>query len=98
MGRIGLGIAPHNPKVVYATIESTRKAGGFFVSKDGGASFKKVNDYSAPGAQYYGEIFVDPNDDDRIYSADVWIRVSDDKAGFVRGATPHPPKSSKPAA
>jgi len=78
MGRIGLAIAPHNPKIVYATIESTRKAGGFFVSKDGGASFKKVNDYSAPGAQYYGEIFVDPNDDDRIYSADVWVHVSDD--------------------
>jgi len=78
MGRIGLGIAPHNPKIIYATIESTRKAGGFFVSKDGGASFKKVNDYSAPGAQYYGEIFVDPNDGERIYSADVWVRVSDD--------------------
>jgi photosystem II stability/assembly factor-like uncharacterized protein len=78
MGRIGLAMAPHNPKIIYATIESTRKAGGFFVSKDGGSSFKKVNDYSAPGAQYYGEIFVDPNDDDRIYSADVWVRVSDD--------------------
>lgn len=78
MGRIGLALAPHNPKIIYATIESTRKAGGFFVSKDGGASFKKVNDYSAPGAQYYGEIFVDPNDDARIYSADVWVRVSDD--------------------
>jgi photosystem II stability/assembly factor-like uncharacterized protein len=78
MGRIGLAIAPHNPKIVYATIESTRKAGGFFVSKDGGSSWKKANDYSAPGAQYYGEIFVDPNDDDRIYSADVWVRVTDD--------------------
>jgi len=78
MGRIGLAIAPHNPKIIYATIESTRKAGGFFVSKDSGSSWKKVNDYSAPGAQYYGEIFVDPSDDDRIYSADVWVRVSDD--------------------
>src|SRR5437899_818398 len=78
MGRIGLGIARHQPKTIYATIESTRKAGGFFVSKDGGSSWKKANDYSAPGAQYYGEIFVDPNDDDRIYSADVWVRVSDD--------------------
>jgi len=78
MGRIGVAIAPHNPKVIYATVESTRKAGGFFVSKDGGASWKKANDYYAPGAQYYGEIFVDPNDDKRIYSADVWVRVSDD--------------------
>ncbi len=77
MGRIGLALAPHNSKVVYATIESTRKAGGIFVSKDGGSSWKKQNDYNAQG-QYYGEIFVDPNDDDRIYAADVWVRVSDD--------------------
>jgi photosystem II stability/assembly factor-like uncharacterized protein len=77
MGRIGLALAPHNPKVVYATIESTRKAGGIFISKDGGSSWKKQNDYNAQG-QYYGELFVDPNNDDRIYSADVWVRVSDD--------------------
>jgi photosystem II stability/assembly factor-like uncharacterized protein len=78
MGRIGLAFATHNPRIIYATIEATRKAGGFFRSKDGGANWEKVNDYSAPGAQYYAEIFVDPNDDDRIYSADVWVRVSDD--------------------
>lgn len=77
MGRIGLAVAKNNPKIVYATIESTRKAGGFFRSKDGGANWEKMNDYVAQG-QYYGEIFVDPNNDDRIYSADVWIRVSDD--------------------
>src|SRR5437868_3137319 len=77
MGRIGLAIAPHQPKTIYATIESTRKAGGFFVSKDGGSSWKKVNDFNAQG-QYYGEIFVDPNDDERIYGVDVWMRVSDD--------------------
>jgi photosystem II stability/assembly factor-like uncharacterized protein len=77
MGRIGLALAPHNPKVVYATIESTRKAGGIFVSKDGGSSWKKLNDFNAQG-QYYGELFVDPNDDERIYAVDVWVRVSDD--------------------
>ncbi len=77
MGRIGLAVAPHNPKTVYATIESTRKAGGFFVSHDGGSSWKKINDFNAQG-QYYGEIFVDPNDDERIYGVDVWVRVSDD--------------------
>ncbi|MEA2239865.1 MAG: hypothetical protein QOC81_4589 [Thermoanaerobaculia bacterium] len=77
MGRIGLALAPHNSKIVYATIESTRKAGGIFVSKDGGSSWKKLNDYNAQG-QYYGELFVDPNNDDRLYAADVWVRVSDD--------------------
>ncbi|HEX3110062.1 MAG TPA: glycosyl hydrolase, partial [Thermoanaerobaculia bacterium] len=77
MGRIGLAIATHNPKIVYATVESTRKAGGMFATKDGGSSWKKVNDYNAQG-MYYGEIFVDPNDDERIYAVDVRVRVSDD--------------------
>ena len=78
MGRIGLALGPHNPRIVYATIEASRKAGGFFRSKDGGANFEKMNDYSAPGGQYYAEIFVDPNDDDTIYSVDVWVKVSGD--------------------
>jgi len=77
MGRIGLAVAPHQPRTIYATIESTRKAGGIYVSKDGGSSWKKVNDFNAQG-QYYGELFVDPHDDDRIYGVDVWVRVSDD--------------------
>src|SRR5581483_1377816 len=77
MGRIGLAVASNNPRIVYATIESTRKAGGFFRSTDGGANWEKRNDYYAQG-QYYGEIWADPKDDDRIYAADVWIKVSDD--------------------
>jgi photosystem II stability/assembly factor-like uncharacterized protein len=89
MGRIGLGIAARNPKVIYATVEASARNGGFFVSKDGGASWKKANNYSAPGAQYYGEIFVDPNDDDRIYSADVWVRVSDDAGKTWRRLEEH---------
>ncbi len=77
MGRIGIAVAPHHPKTIYATIESTRKAGGIYVSHDAGSSWKKVNDFNAQG-QYYGELFVDPNDDERIYGVDVWMRVSDD--------------------
>jgi photosystem II stability/assembly factor-like uncharacterized protein len=77
MGRIGLAIAAHHPKTVYATIETTRRAGGIYVTNDGGSSWKKVNDFNAQG-QYYGELFVDPNDDERIYGVDVWMRVSED--------------------
>jgi len=78
MGRIGLAMATNNPKVVYAIVESTRKAGGIFVTKDGGASWKKVNDYVSGSPQYYQEITVDPNDGERLYSADVYVRVSED--------------------
>jgi photosystem II stability/assembly factor-like uncharacterized protein len=77
MGRIGVAVARNHTNTVYATIESTRKAGGFFRSKDAGANWEKMSSYNAQ-AMYYAEIWVDPNDDDRIYSADVWIRVSDD--------------------
>ncbi len=77
MGRIGLAVAHNNPHIVYATVESTRGASGFYRSLDSGANWHKMNDYVAQG-QYYGKIFVDPNDDDRIYAGDVWIRVTDD--------------------
>src|SRR5215210_71359 len=78
MGRIGLAISPKEPDTVYAIIEATRKAGGFFRSKDAGANFEKMNSYSGGGAQYYAEIFVDPNKADRVYAMDVWVKVSDD--------------------
>ncbi len=78
MGRIGLAVSPKEPDTVYAIIEATRKAGGFFRSQDGGANFEKMNSYSGGGAQYYAEIFVDPNDADRVYAMDVWVKVSDD--------------------
>jgi photosystem II stability/assembly factor-like uncharacterized protein len=78
MGRIGLAVSPKDPDTVYAIIEATRKAGGFFRSKDAGANFEKMNSYSGGGAQYYAEIFVDPNDTDRVYAMDVWVKVTDD--------------------
>jgi photosystem II stability/assembly factor-like uncharacterized protein len=78
MGRIGLAIPKQQPKTVYAIIEAARKAGGFFRSQDGGGNFEKMSKYSGGGAQYYAEIFVDPNVPERIYAMDVYARVSDD--------------------
>ena len=78
MGRIGLAIPASKPKTVYAIIEAARRSGGFFRSNDGGANFEKASSYSGGGAQYYAEIFTDPNDAERIYAMDVYARVSDD--------------------
>ncbi len=78
MGRIGLAIPRQEPKTVYAIIEATRRDGGFFRSKDGGATFEKMSPYAGGGAQYYAEIFVDPNDAERLYAMDVYARTSDD--------------------
>jgi photosystem II stability/assembly factor-like uncharacterized protein len=78
LGRIGLAIPRQNPKTVYAVVEAARKEGGFYRSTDGGANFEKMGKYFGGGAQYYAEIFVDPNDAERVYAMDVYARVSDD--------------------
>ena len=78
MGRIGLALAPSQPDTVYAIIESVGKAGGFFRSTDAGVNWDKRSDYVSGSPQYYQEIIVDPVDADRIYSMDVFIKVSED--------------------
>ena len=77
MGRIGLAISQKNPKTVYATVEAARRSGGFYRTTDAGANWEKMSSYVPGGPMYYAELFVDPNDDERIYSMDVWVRVSD---------------------
>ncbi len=78
MGRIGLAIAPSAPDTVYALVEAARGSGGFFRSRDGGASWEKRGKYNTGSAQYYQELFVDPNDADRLYSMDVFLQTTDD--------------------
>jgi photosystem II stability/assembly factor-like uncharacterized protein len=77
MGRIGLAVAPSDPDIVYAIIESTEKKGGIFRSTDFGATWEKRNDYDSQ-AQYYAHLVVDPKNSDRLYVMGVLIQVSDD--------------------
>ena len=56
--------------------------GGFFCSVDYGASWQRRSSYVSGSPQYYQEIFVDPQDADRIYSMDVRLQVSDDGGGL----------------
>ncbi|MGB0715391.1 MAG: WD40/YVTN/BNR-like repeat-containing protein, partial [Phycisphaerae bacterium] len=79
-GKIGLAISPHDPDVVYATIELPNRKGGFFRSADGGASWKKMSDYvsGGTGPHYYQEIFACPHKFDRIYQMDVRLHVTQD--------------------
>jgi photosystem II stability/assembly factor-like uncharacterized protein len=77
LGRIGLAVSPASPDVVYATVEAANDAQGVFRSTDGGESWEKRSNYVAQG-MYYGEIFADPRDADRVYLVDVYNQVSDD--------------------
>ncbi len=77
LGRIGLAVAPTNPNIVYATVEAAEHKGGIFRSLDRGATWERRNEYDS-GAMYYGTLFVDPKNEDRIYVMGVNIQVSDD--------------------
>jgi photosystem II stability/assembly factor-like uncharacterized protein len=79
IGRIGLAISPADPNIVYATIEASNDAQGMFRSTDLGESWEKRSNYVAQG-MYYGEIFADPRNRDRVYAVDVFNQVSDDGA------------------
>ena len=86
LGRIGLAISPASPDVVYAIVEAASGAGGFFRSKDRGASWEKMSGYVAGGPMYYNEIMADPKDVDRVYSMDVFMQVTDDGGKTFRDA------------
>jgi photosystem II stability/assembly factor-like uncharacterized protein len=78
IGRIGLGISPAAPNLVYAVIEAANRAGGVFASEDRGMTWEKRDDFDSSSPQYYGTIFVDPKDPERIYVMDTNIMTSDD--------------------
>lgn len=79
LGRIGIAIAPSDPKRVYALIESEKNA--LYRSDDGGYKWSKVSDKSKEIGNrpfYYSEIYVDPKNENRIYSVFTYINVSED--------------------
>ena len=78
VGRIGLAIPPTAPDTVYALVEAPGKDGGFYRSLDGGMSWEKRGEYATGSAQYYQELFPDPHDASRVYSMDVYMKVTED--------------------
>ena len=77
LGRIGLAMSPVNPDVVYAIVEAANGKGGIYRSSDNGVTWEKRTDYNQ-GSMYYGAIFADPRDVNRVYVPDVFFQVSDD--------------------
>ncbi len=78
LGRIGIAIARNKPNTVYALVEAKKNA--LYKSVDGGANWKKVNDNDDIGNRpfYYSEIYVDPQNENRVYSIFTYVNVSQD--------------------
>ncbi len=83
LGRIGLAIAPSKPNIVYALVEAKENA--LYKSYDGGFKWQKMassdNDDSNVGNRpfYYHEIYVDPKNENRIFS--LWSILSKSEDG-----------------
>ena len=80
LGRIGLAIANSHPNRVYAYIESKNNA--IFRSDDGGYHWKQVSknkDKNIGGRPfYYADLYVDTENEDRVYSIATEVTYSED--------------------
>jgi len=78
LGRIGIAIARSNPDRIYALVESSKNA--LYRSDDGGFNWYKINDRSEIGNRpfYYSEIYVDPMNENRLYSLFTYVNYSED--------------------
>jgi photosystem II stability/assembly factor-like uncharacterized protein len=78
LGRIGLAAAPSSPHMIYAIIEANDKDKGIYRSTDFGESWEKRSDHGTSSPQYYNELYVDPQNPERVYSVDTFTHVSED--------------------
>ena len=79
LGRIGLGVSQSNPSVVYALVEAD--ASELIRSDDGGRSWQTISDEPGivPRPFYYADLRVDPLNENRIYSLNGAVQVSEDQ-------------------
>lgn len=79
LGRIGLAVAASKPDRVYALVESAETA--VYRSDDGGLYWSKVSTEANAGNRpfYYSEIYVDPSNENRVYS--VWSQITRSEDG-----------------
>ncbi len=78
LGRIGVAIAQNKPDIIYALVEAEKNA--LYKSEDGGFTWKKINDKNDIGNRpfYYSEIYVDPENENRVFSIYTYVNVSED--------------------
>lgn len=77
LGRIGLAIAPSRPEIVYALVEAKENA--LYRSTDGGETWEvRATKNIGNRPFYYADIFVDPQNENRIFNLWSYLSVSED--------------------
>jgi len=89
-GRIGIGIAPSNPDVIYTMVEasgmapsatytpaSVPAANGLYRSDDAGKTWARTQRWNERPF-YYSQVRVDPKNPDRVYYSSTSMHISND--------------------
>ena len=78
LGRIGVTVAPSDPNIVYAMIESQRSA--LFRSDDGGRTWSERDrsQFMVWRPFYFANLTVDPKNPDRVFKGDLQLIASED--------------------
>ena len=79
LGRMGIAISASDPDIVYALVEAQKNA--LYKSYDGGESWTRHSTHGNIGNRpfYYSELYVDPKDENRVYS--LWSYLSRSQDG-----------------
>jgi photosystem II stability/assembly factor-like uncharacterized protein len=80
LGRIGIAVAPGDPKRLYAVVEAEAKGEGLYRSDDAGESWRLVNTESRVVGRTsdFAEVRVDPSNPDIVYCANISMYRSTD--------------------
>lgn len=79
LGRMGIAIAPSDPNIIYALVESDKNA--LFKSFNGGEKWEKVTDDEDIANNrpfYFFDLAVDPQNENRVYNIYQMISLSED--------------------
>lgn len=84
LGRMGLAFSHNEPEVVYALVEAKKNA--LYRSDNGGSTWRMVNDDDNVNGRpfYYADIFVDPENENRLYKSETYVYVSEDGGDSFR--------------
>ena len=89
-GRIGIAIAPSDPRRIYAMVES--KKNGLYKTDDGGFKWELVNSNASDvtnRAFYFQEIRVDSKNENRLYNIYQMISMSEDGGKSFKTIIPY---------